>query len=93
MSSRSGNAPSACDSREPLIYEIRIQGHLGQEWTGWFEGLAVTLADNGETVLTGPVADQAALFGVLRKVRDIGLPLLSVACLSCGQVDASDGAD
>jgi hypothetical protein len=93
MSSRSGNIPSACDPGAPLIYEIRIQGHLGQEWTGWFEGLAVTLADNGETVLTGPVTDQAALFGVLRKVRDIGLPLLSVACLSRDQVDASDGAD
>jgi len=89
MPSRSGNVPSACDPEAPLIYEIRIQGHLGQDWTGWFEGLSITLADNGETVLTGPVIDQAALFGVLRKVRDLGLPLLSVVCL--GQVDAPDG--
>ena len=89
MSSRSGNAPSASGPEAPLNYEIRIQGHLGQDWTGWFEGLSITLADNGETVLTGPVIDQAALFGVLRKVRDMGLPLLSVVCL--GQVDTPDG--
>jgi hypothetical protein len=89
MSSRSGNVPPACGPGAPLIYEIRIQGHLGQDWTGWFEGLTITLEDNGETVLTGPVMDQAALFGVLRKVRDIGLPLLSVVCL--GQADARSG--
>jgi hypothetical protein len=90
MSSRSGSVPSACDPEVPLIYEIRIQGHLEQDWTGWFEGLTITLADTGETVLTGPVVDQAALFRVLRKVRDIGLPLLSVVCLSSGQVDAPE---
>ena len=93
MSSKSGNVPSSCDSGEPVIYEIRVQGHLGQDWTGWFEGLTITLGDNGETVLTGPLVDQAALFGVLRKVRDLGLPLLSVVCLSLGPADASDGED
>ena len=63
---------------QPVVYQIRIKGHLGREWTDWFEGLAITLEDNGETLLTGPVIDQAALHGLLRKVRDLGLPLLSV---------------
>ena len=64
-----------------MIYQIRIKGHLGRQWTGWFEGLAITLEDNGETLLTGPVVDQAALFALLRRVRDLGMPLLSVACI------------
>jgi hypothetical protein len=72
------------------VYEIRIQGHLGPDWTDWFEGLTITLAENGETVLTGPVLDQAALFGVLRKVRDIGMPLLSVECMSSSHADVPD---
>ena len=63
---------------QPLVYQIRIKGHLGREWTDWFEGLAITLEDNGETLLTGPVVDQAALHGLLRKVRDIAMPLISV---------------
>ena len=87
MSSRSGNVPSACDPGAPLIYEIRIQGHLGQDWTGWFEGLAITLADNGETVLTGPVVDQAALHGLRRSVHDVGMPLLSVTNVRPDQAD------
>ena len=66
------------DAREPQTYAIRIQGHLSREWTDWFEGLAITLEDNGDALLTGPVVDQAALHGVLRKVRDLGLPLVSV---------------
>ncbi len=60
------------------IYEIRIKGHLGQEWADWFEGLTITLEDGGDTLLTGPVADQAALFGLLKKVRNLGMVLLSV---------------
>jgi hypothetical protein len=59
-------------------YEIRIKGHLGHQWTDWFGGLAITLDDNGDTLLTGLVADQAALHGVLRRVRDLGMPLVSV---------------
>lgn len=78
------------DPRQPMIYQIRIQGHLGSEWTDWFGGLSITLSDNGETLLTGPVIDQAALHGLLRKVRDVGMPLLSVNRLKCGQADASD---
>ena len=61
-----------------MVYQIRIKGHLGGQWTDWFEGLTITLEDNGDTLLTGPVADQAALFGLLRKVRDLGLPLVEV---------------
>ena len=63
---------------QPIVYQIRLKGHLGDQWTDWFGGLTITLADNGETLLTGPVVDQAALHGLLRKVRDLGLPLLSV---------------
>lgn len=73
--------------RQPLIYQIRIQGHLGSEWTDWFEGLSISLEDNGETLLTGPVVDQAALHGLLRKVRDLGMVLLSVNRLQIGQTD------
>ena len=77
------------DSGDPLVYQIRIKGHLGREWTEWFAGLAITLEDNGETLLTGPVVDQAALHGVLRKVRDLGMPLLSFVCFNPGPADGS----
>jgi hypothetical protein len=63
---------------QPMVYQIRIKGHLGRHWTDWFEGLSITALDSGETLLIGPVVDQAALHGVLKKVRDIGMPLLSV---------------
>ena len=66
------------DPGQPLVYQIRIAGHLGDQWTDWFEGLTITLIDNGDTLLTGPVVDQAALHGLLKKVRDLGMPLLSV---------------
>ena len=59
-------------------YEIRLKGHLDDRWAEWFEGLTITLEDNGDTLLTGRVIDQAALHGLLKKVRDLGLPLLSV---------------
>jgi hypothetical protein len=81
---------SEIDPSQPLVYEIRIKGHLGREWADWFEGLTLTALDNGETLLTGAVVDQAALHGVLRKVRDVGIPLLSVVCVEPGQADASD---
>ncbi len=73
-----------------MVYQIRIKGHLGHHWTDWFGGLTITLEDNGDTLLTGPVVDQAALFGLLRKVRDLGMPLLSVIRLKPGQADVSD---
>jgi len=63
---------------EPMVYQIRLKGHLGRQWTDWFGDLTLTLEDNGDTILTGPVVDQAALFGLLKKVRDLGMPLLSV---------------
>ena len=69
-------------------YEIRIKGHLGQRWAASFGGMAFTLEENGDTVLTGMVADQAALHGLLRKVRDLGMPLISVNRVSSGQTDA-----
>ena len=62
---------------QPMVYQIRIEGHLGPQWTEWFGDLAITLEDNGETLLTGPVVDQAALHGLLRKIRDLGMPLIS----------------
>ena len=71
----------------PEPYEIRIMGHLDQRWAVWFEGLSITLEDNGVTLLTGPV-DQAALHGLLRKVRDLGIPLISVARVRPSQADA-----
>ncbi|HLX57965.1 MAG TPA: hypothetical protein VKR83_13165 [Ktedonobacteraceae bacterium] len=81
---------SEIDPGQPLVYQIRIKGHLGRHWTNWFEGLSITLEDNGETLLTGPMVDQAALHGVLRKVRDLGMPLLSVIHVKPGQAETSD---
>ena len=63
---------------QPMIYQIRIKGHLSQQWASWFEALTITLEEDGNTLLTGPVVDQAALHGLLKKVRDLGIPLLSV---------------
>jgi len=64
-------------------YEIRVQGQLDSHWNSWFEGLALTLLENGETLITGPIPDQAALHGILAKIRDLGLQLLSVVCVDC----------
>ena len=61
----------------PMVYQIRVKGHLGPRWAEWFGGVTITLEDNGDTLLTGPVEDQAALHGLLRKVRDLGMPLIS----------------
>ena len=66
------------NSDQPIVYQIQIAGHLRPQWAEWFEGLTVTPTENGETLITGWVADQAALHGLLKKVRDLGLPLLSV---------------
>jgi hypothetical protein len=66
------------DPCPPIVYQIRIRGHLGSQWTDWFSGLAISRDDNGDTLLTGPVIDQAELYGLLKKVRDLGMPLISV---------------
>jgi hypothetical protein len=87
---------STQDHYEPGIYEIRIKGHLDDKWAAEFEGLTITLVEDGDTLLTGPVIDQAALHGLLKKVRDLGLPLVSVSpvepgpstTLGAGQADA-----
>ena len=62
-------------------YEIRVTGHLNSRWEAWFDGLSLTRADDGTTVIRGPIVDQAALYGVLQKLRDIGVPLISVTQL------------
>jgi hypothetical protein len=85
-------------SSQTVIYQIRIKGHLDSQWTDWFEGLTITLEEDSNTLLTGPVIDQAALHGLLKKVRDLGLPLVSVSpvepspstALGTGQADVSD---
>jgi hypothetical protein len=73
---------------QTVIYQIRIKGHLACEWTDWFEGMIISLEENGDTLLTGPVADQAALYGLLKKVRDLGVPLVSVSPIEPGQANA-----
>jgi hypothetical protein len=73
------NKPSTQpDSAQPMVYQIRIEDHLHNQWTDWFEGLSITLEEDGNTLLTGPVIDQAALHGLLKKIRDLGMPLVSV---------------
>lgn len=76
---------------QPMILEIRIKGHLDDQWTEWFGGLAITLEESGDTLLTGPVVDQAALYGLLRRVRDLGLPLVSVNSIDTGKQDRPTG--
>lgn len=71
----------------PGWYEIRIRGHLDDRRAAWFEGLSLIREDSGDTLLSGPVVDQAALYGLLRKVRDLGLPLISVNRVSSGQAE------
>jgi hypothetical protein len=72
------NAISADRHQSPGRYEIRVEGHLDTRWTAWFDGLTLTQGTDGTTIIHGPVADQAALHGLLQKIRDLGLPLISV---------------
>ena len=67
------------------VYRIIIKGYLDREWSDWFDGLTITLVDNGETMLTGPLVDQTALHGVLIKIRDLGLPLLGLSRIETGR--------
>lgn len=84
MSGPGGNAG------HPSIYRIRIKGHLGRRWAERFAGLEITPEDDGTTLLTGPIADQAALHGVLRKIRDLGLELLSLNPVAAGPGQAAE---
>ena len=76
---------------EPGQYEIRLKGHLDTRWVGQFAGMSFTHASDGTTILAGPVVDQAALYGLLRQVRDLGLPLVSVILIDPKQPNRSDG--
>ena len=78
------------DTIQPKVYQIRLQGYLGRRWADWFDGLTISQEDKGTTLLSGPVADQAALFGLLKKVRDLGMPLLSVIHVQPNPPEASD---
>jgi hypothetical protein len=71
-------------------YEIRIKGHLSSQWMDWFEGMTITLEDNGDTVLSGQAIDQAALYGLLKKVRDLGMALVSVSPIESGTGGTSE---
>jgi hypothetical protein len=75
---------------ESGLYEIRLKGHLNDRWADRFEGLTITLEEDGHTLLTGPVIDQAALHGLLKKIRDLGLPLVSVSPVKPSQADQPD---
>lgn len=74
-----------------MIYQIRIKGHLSPQWMAWFDGLTILLEEEGDTLLTGPVVDQAALHGFLKKVRDLGMPLLSVNTVGPGRQEERTG--
>jgi hypothetical protein len=80
--------PSTGHPHEAGRYEIRLKGHLDSRWAAWFDGLSLTNESDGSTLIHGPVADQAALHGLLQKVRDVGLPLVSVTQIDPGQPDA-----
>jgi hypothetical protein len=77
------------DPGQPLVYQIRVKSYLGADWTDWFDGLTITLEEDGDTLLTGPVVDQAALHGLLKKVRDLGMLLVSVNPVEPSQPDVS----
>ena len=74
----SDDLTSTTGFNESPTYQVRLKGHLGADWAEWFGGLTLTVDENGETILTGPALDQAALHGLLKKVRDLGLTLVSV---------------
>ena len=78
------------DPDVPKTFLIRIKGHLGRQWAGWFDGFTITLEEDGNTLLTGMVIDQPALHGILKKIRDLGIPLLSVNSVDPDQANNAD---
>jgi hypothetical protein len=78
------------EAHQRTVYQFRIKGQLNQQWMNWFEGLTITLEEDGNTLLSGTVVDQSALHGILKKIRDLGMPLLSVNSVETGTQDASD---
>ena len=80
--------PSSSHRHQTGRYEIRLKGHLDSRWAAWFDGLSLTNESDGTTLIHGAVADQAALHGLLQKVRDVGLPLVSVTQVDPAQPDA-----
>lgn len=78
------------DPDPPAVYEIRLKGHLAPQWADWFEGLTITLEEDGNTLLAGTLIDQSALHGILKRVRDLAMPLLSVTCVEAGSPDPSE---
>ena len=82
------SATSAGRRQDPGRYEIRVKGHLDVRWAAWFDGLTLTHGSDGTTIIHGPVADQAALHGLLQKIRDLGLPLISVNHVAPGHPPA-----
>ena len=80
-----------CDPDRPCVYQIRLRGSLDNRWANWFDGMTVTLAENGDTLLTGPAQDQAALLGLIAKVRDLGIQLVYVIPFEPGQTDTPSG--
>lgn len=78
------------DAKQLTVYQIRIKGHLSQQRIAWFEGLTITLEADGNTLLSGPLVDQSALHGILKKIRDLGAPLLSVNAIETKNQQAGD---
>ena len=76
-----GGSNKEYEGEKTVMYQIRLRGHLDKQWADWFASMTIALTTDGDTVLTGPIADQAALHGLLKKVRDLGLPLLSVQAI------------
>jgi hypothetical protein len=89
----SNNLNAKTDPDELTVYQVRIKGHLGSGWADWFGGVMVSPEDNGETLLTSPMLDQAALHGLLKKVRDLGMPLISVNRVPRDQAEESELRD